>query len=747
MIRLFGKNDTVFNESLGDITIQAIKCKINKGIWQNKEYYCDITVPTKYNDVFVEGRIIAVDTPWGIQGFRIGNVQKKSNSIYTRAFHISYDSEGYILEDVYPQNLSASAALQWVINHADENTPFSTESDITSMNSARFVMKTLFYAICNIASTWKGNIDVDNYHIVCNSTIGKDRGATFKYGQNITGVEVKENWNDVVTTLYPVGYNGIKIDPLISEIKYDRPYKKIVEFYPSQDIDISDEEAVRSDLIQQSIEYLNINQYPKVSYDISTYVKDAVDIGDTIEVDYEKLSIKIYAQVTQVVYNALTGKIDQTSFGNYHESIKNVFTEIQTQMNLNKEHLITRFTELQKAMEESKSLINKYLYEGHRYETKNATYFLNALPVENATKFMIVSLGGIGFGTKEVGQDITEASYDTAWTIDGKFNGKFIAANSIKSNQVDVNDLFAQEIHATGKIIGAHIETESGKIGPFTMSDNGTLVSDVNGNNSELDYLLRIGYNKTEPYDDHKGIVGTHIIDAMNLLKTKGFYAENQVHSVGEHGTCVVGQFNKQNYNVINTQTNISADAIDITKTFKYADDVVDFFTKKITTNSITELGSIKAAIEFYTEQIVSTMYFICRFNFDRVIMPTLIADQVITLKGVNLDTLNSNLSNRGYSKTIAQNIPQNTTKTVTVENLKNFKYILARIVTNGGAVPITVPTELALYDKLEYANSFHSTSGNLISISIKALSNTQLQVWGNCTGYSFTKIEVFGVY
>ena len=111
------------------------------------------------------------------------------------------------------------------------------------------------------------------------------------------------------------------------------------------------------------------------------------------------------------------------------------------------------------------------------------------------------------------------------------------------------------------------------------------------------------------------------------------------------------------------------------------------------------------------------------------------------------LKHINSNLNNRAYSKTIAKNIPQDTTKTVTVENLNSFKYILARIVTSGGAVPITVPTELALYDKLEYANSFHSTSGNLISISIKALSNTQLQVWGNCTGYSFTKIEVFGVY
>ncbi len=125
----------------------------------------------------------------------------------------------------------------------------------------------------------------------------------------------------------------------------------------------------------------------------------------------------------------------------------------------------------------------------------------------------------------------------------------------------------------------------------------------------------------------------------------------------------------------------------------------------------------------------------------------TVYAGTIKTTSGANLDTINNKLSNRGYSKTIAQNIPKNTIKTVTVENLNNFKYILARIVSSGGAVPLMIPTELALYDKLEYANSFHSTSGNIISVSIKVVSATQIQVWGTCTGYTFTKIEVFGIY
>ena len=159
-----------------------------------------------------------------------------------------------------------------------------------------------------------------------------------------------------------------------------------------------------------------------------------------------------------------------------------------------------------------------------------------------------------------------------------------------------------------------------------------------------------------------------------------------------------------------------------------------------------TKTGYREASIKF-NPNVTFGYETALELNATNVYCGKLIASNVTTKSGADLDEINSNLNNRAYSKTIAKNIPQDTIKTVTVENLNNFKYILARIVTSGGAVPIMIPTELALYDKLEYASSFHSTSGNLISISIKALSNTQLQVWGNCTGYSFTKIEVFGVY
>lgn len=193
--------------------------------------------------------------------------------------------------------------------------------------------------------------------------------------------------------------------------------------------------------------------------------------------------------------------------------------------------------------------------------------------------------------------------------------------------------------------------------------------------------------------------------------------------------------------------------------------DVDDLFAQEITaTGSI--IGATLVSIEDENAKIVIDKGVITIYDFDTRgdggfykigslynaahavgASGTWIFDSVQTLSGADLDTINSNLNNRGYSRIIAQNIPQNIVKTATVEDLNNFKYILARIVTSGGAVPIIVPTELALYDKLEYANSFHSTLGNIISISIKAVSNTQLQVWGNCTGYNFTKIEVLGVY
>lgn len=496
MIKLFNNTETVFNTSNGIKSIKAFKAKVTKGIWANKEYYLDIEVPISYIDDFVQDRILVVPTCWDEQAFRIGNVVKKGDRLKSRAYHVSYDCLNYVLRDVYPHSKTGQLAMQWVIDRTDDANPFTCESDILDTHSARYVNKSLFEAFTDMEKVWNGYLIADNYKVSLMGSIGANNGASFNYGVNIQNIQVSENWDDVVTKLYAKGYDGATITPLLSTVTYDKKYNKVIEFSPSASVEFSDKDAVLADLQTQAQEYIAVNQYPKISYSLKTYIDKVFNVGDKVLVKHAPLKIDITTEVYSLTYNVLSKNFDACTFGNYKENVKGLFTSIQTQMEKNKEVTNKRYTALQEAITASKNLINHYLFEGHKFETESATYYLNTEGVNEATKFLIVSLGGIGFGTKRAGEDITQADYTTIWDIEGNFDAKCIVANSITASQIashtitaneiaaagikaeniDTIDLFAQNITASGTItgatlIGTNAEIAEGKIGKFEIVD------------------------------------------------------------------------------------------------------------------------------------------------------------------------------------------------------------------------------------------------------------------------------------
>lgn len=86
-----------------------------------------------------------------------------------------------------------------------------------------------------------------------------------------------------------------------------------------------------------------------------------------------------------------------------------------------------------------------------------------------------ISTNSVVVGAKKTADEIKENIYSpNTTTIDG---GK-ITTNSIKAKQIDVTNLFAQDITASGKITGAklygtYLESTSGKIADFNITKNG----------------------------------------------------------------------------------------------------------------------------------------------------------------------------------------------------------------------------------------------------------------------------------
>ena len=440
MIKLFDCNDTEFNTSNGDRIIKATKCKVTKGDITNSEYYVDLETSIDYADILVQDKIIVVPTPDGEQPFRLNNPQKKSDKLVFKAYHIFYDSKGYVVEDAYPQNKTCRGALEWVVGKTDTPNSFNVYSNITDVRTERYVNMSLFAAVCEMTNTWGGVLDVDGMQIKIVSSIGEDRGITISYGKNLKTITAKEDWTDVCTTLYAIGYDGIQLDkPLVSDITYGRPYSKVVQFAPDLNVDINDEAAVHEDLRKQATAYLDKNQYPKVTYTVKSHMAGVVSIGDKIEVKHEKLNIDLNTEVKSYTYNVLTRQFEEITFGNYVQNIKKIFKETAQQIEEVKATSSQRYDAIKKGLEESKNLINKYLSYGYRYETESAQYYMNADNPDDATNFMIISLGGIGFGKKQKGEAITKAQYTTAWDIEGNFNAEFITTGGLNAQIIKVN--------------------------------------------------------------------------------------------------------------------------------------------------------------------------------------------------------------------------------------------------------------------------------------------------------------------
>ncbi|MBR2003437.1 MAG: phage tail protein, partial [Thermoguttaceae bacterium] len=151
---------------------------------------------------------------------------------------VFYDSENYVIADSYVVNKNCNDALDHLNIATDVTSPFTTISDVTTINSFRCVRKSLREAVEVVLERWGGHIVRNNWSIGIRASIGQDNGVTVRYRKNLKEISCEENWEDVVTKLMPVGKDGIllnAVDPtaslyVYSDTSYDIPYTKVIHF-------------------------------------------------------------------------------------------------------------------------------------------------------------------------------------------------------------------------------------------------------------------------------------------------------------------------------------------------------------------------------------------------------------------------------------------------------------------------------------------------------------------------------------
>ena len=350
MIKLFKSTDKVFNSN-GDKIIKASKAKVHKE--DNGDFYLELECPLIYVDDIVEDAILVVNLPQGEQAFRITNVSKTKSKVSTKAWHVFYDSKNYLIKDSYVVDKDCADAMEHLNLATEPASQFTTFSDITTVGSYRCVRNSLFEALEVVRERWGGHLVRDNFSIGLNQNIGTDTGVVIRYRKNLKEISCEENWDDVVTKLLPVGKDGIllnELEPdrsvyLSSAQSYSVPYTKTVSF--SQDSideeDFKDEDgntdevayktALVEDLELQGIKYLDENWKPKITYTLRADLENITDIGDTIEVIHEPLSINLTAAVVAFDYDCILKKYTEITFGNFQKTLSSLLADVNNQTN------------------------------------------------------------------------------------------------------------------------------------------------------------------------------------------------------------------------------------------------------------------------------------------------------------------------------------------------------------------------------------------------------------------------------
>ena len=488
MIRAFGKTDRDFSSN-GDIIVKATKAKLHKK--DNGDYYIDVEAPLEYSDFLIDGNILAVDTPQGVQAFRVSNPSKKARKISIRAWHVFYDSKNYLIADSNVVDKNCNDALDHLNSATEPQSAFTTLSDVQAVDSFRCVRKSLYEAIQTVLERWGGHLVRDNFKIAIMENIGTDNGIVVRYRKNLKELTCDENWDNVVTKILPVGKDGILLNDqdssaslyVTSSTQYPIPYTKTVSF--SQDNinedDYKDAEgntdtkayrtALVNDLRQEAQAYVEKNSIPQVNYTLKANVEKITDVGDIIEVIDERLGLNLLTNIISFDYDLILNKYTEIEFGNFKRTISGFASNLQNDISNAVSGAMGSTSQIitQIAVDKiTNSYTSSYvLYDGSKI------LVVDAVPKEEARNVILINNNGIAFSDSGI-----NGTFKSAWSIDGTLNMQEINVINLICDMIKGGTLkLGSALNQSGKI---ELCNNSNKL-VCTLDKNGLIMYATNG--------------------------------------------------------------------------------------------------------------------------------------------------------------------------------------------------------------------------------------------------------------------------
>ena len=359
MIQLYIQGNTDYEKN-GDLVLFPSLCEITQIL--NGSWMLELELPISGNNHLLvkENCVISAPAPNGTtQLFRIYEVVRNETYIIAYAMPIfmqaAYDC---FLTDVRPTNKTGQQALDILM----AGTQYSGTSDITSVNTAYYINKTLIEALQSdddnsFLNRWGGEVYYNNFQITINERIGADNGMKAKFGWNLAGIQQRVNMQNVVTRIVPIAYNGYALpspgyvdSPKINDYPFVRVRViKYDDIRLQEDVTGTDMEgyATLAELQQALTERAQAEfesgiDLPEISYTVNivdlskteqykdVYNLVKVNLGDTVHCENERLGIETEARCTELIWDCIHERVKELKLGQYEDYFSKVSSVVNS---------------------------------------------------------------------------------------------------------------------------------------------------------------------------------------------------------------------------------------------------------------------------------------------------------------------------------------------------------------------------------------------------------------------------------
>ena len=231
MINVYSKGTTTFNNN-GLATLIPLSCEVKidiNGAWQlTLEHPFDKEKRYAYLEKDAILRVTGIDCvrEWTstTQFFRIYDTKKTLTSLSVIAFPLgmeaTYDApiESLVIDN--KTGASAASDLDSYVKNHDSNNKYTLTSNVTRQARSQFENTNLIAAISgsdenSFVNKWGGEVVYDNYPISIKNIIGdqtQDRAYPIRYGRNLTGLTHEIDASSVITRLYPLSSDDLRLN-------------------------------------------------------------------------------------------------------------------------------------------------------------------------------------------------------------------------------------------------------------------------------------------------------------------------------------------------------------------------------------------------------------------------------------------------------------------------------------------------------------------------------------------------------